>query len=56
MLSKVMDLHTATVGEICDHAVQRQGVAVVGMELAVGLMEAVLVTGSWLSSEFLKLD
>lgn len=30
ILSNVIDVHAATAGEICDHAVQRHGVAVEG--------------------------
>lgn len=35
ILSRVMDMHAATAGEIWDHAVQRQGVAVVVVARAV---------------------
>lgn len=29
MLSRVIEVHAATAGEICDHSVQRHGVAVI---------------------------
>jgi hypothetical protein len=44
MLSKVIEMHAATAGEICDHAVQRHGVAVVLVfKIDVELSELVLV-------------
>ena len=45
MLSKAIDMHAATAGEICDHAVQRHGVAVVMVfKIDVEISELVLVT------------